>query len=202
MTMRYLNLDQNLLKKTVYIDFGDSQTGFTIKVMLFTGYYEAAILDYRIFDYKGHEVDGEDELIDNCILDIEDQTELSNGWIAMQKKNLKNKVSKILQSELEKLEAELDDYSTPYTKAYQFSNGETGYRELIPIKAKLVAEKVTIPDGGDTVYNLFYHPDYRRFYAQDLNSHELVKFYVTDHNKIKTIGIYPTFKQGYINRIP
>lgn len=115
-----------IASKTVHKIYGDTEVGFTLRAVLRSGYYEGAVLDYELLDYEGYESDD----VSDYLYNFEYQSNMPQGMQTIQRKYAESWSQRELQEQINKLEELFENWSSPYKKVAQFSNGETIYERL------------------------------------------------------------------------
>ena len=107
--------------------FGDVDIQIEIGVVVRSGYYEAANLDYNIrYVGLGSWYDSIPFLSD-IQHELSYHSNMNAGLCAIQSNNIENWLDKRSKELIEAVEKMFEEISNPMQVAYQFSNGETGY---------------------------------------------------------------------------
>ena len=107
--------------------FGDVDIQIEIGIVVRSGYYEAANLDYNIryvglaywYDEMPDALDIENDLLNH--------SDMNAGLCKIQSNNVEKWLNKRVEEIKEAVEKMFEEIANPMQVAYQFSNGETGY---------------------------------------------------------------------------
>jgi hypothetical protein len=106
--------------------FGDINVEVRVNLILRSGYYEGANLDYEVEYYAGSDYD--DTI--NFSYEFESHSDMSKGLQVIQTKNAERWAEKIKEELTEEVEKIYTRVSTPYRKLGSFSNGEGVYEKI------------------------------------------------------------------------
>lgn len=106
--------------------FGDVEVEVRVNLILRSGYYEGANLDYEVEYYAGS---GYDDTI-NFSYEFESHSDMSKGLQIIQTRNAEKWAERITEELTEEVEKIYTRVSTPYRKLGSFSNGEGVYEKI------------------------------------------------------------------------
>lgn len=117
--------------KTVEKDYAGVTFGFSLQVVIRSGYYEGCNLDFNLLNVEGYEdtytyICGEQAIREDLNL----LTDLNKGMVNIQARNIAKWIRAALKHEIEQLEQVFAEVSEPYRVVGRFSNGETLYEKV------------------------------------------------------------------------